>query len=394
MKKITLIIMATTFFSMAQAQDDYSISQASGKFALNLYKQFAQNSDDNIFFSPLSLNIAMGMTYAGANNETKEQIAQVFNYPADDTNLHKQLGKMQKDMAGLKSKGVEIAIANQLWADKLYKFNCRYIQDMKKAYAAPVKRMAFRTQPEACRLEINRWVENQTNDRIKDLLPGGSISDMTTLVLTNAIYFKGLWEEKFKPERTSEEEFMVSERKRERCMMMNVNGKYRLYQGSDIQLLELPYSGKNFSMLILLPNEGVPLRKVEHSITLENLNSYIDWLVESDVRVKLPRFKFESEYQLKPFLTVMGMPIPFSNGADFTRMSSKPDLKIDEVYHKAFIEVTEEGTEAAAATAVVIVRKSMPISVDFFANRPFMFFIRENATGNILFMGRVNNTNA
>jgi len=147
-------------------------------------------------------------------------------------------------------------------------------------------------------------------------------------------------------------------------------------------------------MLILLPNEGVPLSKVEHSITLENLNSYIDWLVESDVRVKLPRFKFESEYQLKPFLTVMGMPIPFSNGADFTRMSSKPDLKIDEVYHKAFIEVTEEGTEAAAATAVVIVRKSMPISVDFFANRPFMFFIRENATGNILFMGRVNNPNA
>jgi serpin B len=384
-------MIATVLFTISQAQEKYDVSEASGKFALEIYKLFAEENNNNVFFSPLSLNLAIGMTYAGADGETKSQIAQVFNYPLDDKNLHNQLGKLQRDLTGLKSKGIEIAIANQLWADKLYKFKCSYTKGVKKAYNAPVQLMEFRAKPDECRKEINKWVEVQTKDRIMDLLPEGSISDMTALVLTNAIYFKGQWDVKFDPDNTNDGLFTTLEGLQINCAMMNAMMKYNVYQGDDIKMLELPYVGKDFSMLVILPNENKPFKEVENSLTLENLNHYISLLMESDVRVTLPKFKFVSMFELKPALSKMGMPIPFSNAADFTRMSSKPDLKIDEVYHKAFVEVSEEGTEAAAATAVVIVRKSISIPVDFVANRPFMFIIRENTTGNILFMGRVAN---
>jgi serpin B len=393
MKKITLIMIVITLFSVTQAQEEYNISQASGKFALDIYKHFAQENGDNIFFSPFSLYIAMGMTYAGAEAKTKSEIAQVFSFPLDDKNLHKQLGNLQKDIIGKKSKGIEIAIANQLWADKEYKFKCSYMRGVKRAYNAPIQRMAFRSKPNECRLEINSWVEEQTKDRIKDLLPDGSISDMTALVLTNAIYFKGQWDDKFDPDNTVKDIFFFEDGNEIECLMMETQKKYNLYQNREFKMLEMPYKGKEFSMLVILPEERIPLKSIEQSISHENLNHYISLLMESDVRVSVPKFKFSAEFQLKPTLVKMGMPTPFSNGADFTRMSSKPDLKIDEVFHKAFVEVSEEGTEAAAATAVVIVRKSISIPVDFIANRPFMFIIRENATGNILFMGRVTNPN-
>jgi len=387
-------MIATILFSAIKAQEDYNVSQASGKFALDIYKHFAQENSDNIFFSPFSLYIAMGMTYAGAEAETKSEIAQVFNFPLDDKNLHRHLGNLQKDIQSKKSKGIEIAIANQLWADKLYKFNCSYIKGIKKAYNAPVKRMEFRIKPNDCRLEINRWVEQQTNERIKDLLPDGSISDMTALVLTNAIYFKGQWDEKFDPENNIKDIFFMEDGNETECLMMTAQKKFNIYHNREFKMLEMPYKGKEFSMLVILPEERIPLKSIEQSLSHENLNHCISLLMESDVRVSLPKFKFSAEFQLKPTLIKMGMPTPFSNGADFTRMSSKSDLKIDEVFHKAFVEVSEEGTEAAAATAVVIVRKSVTIPVDFVANRPFMFIIRENATGNILFMGRVNNPNS
>ncbi|PKP36005.1 MAG: serpin family protein [Bacteroidetes bacterium HGW-Bacteroidetes-15] len=388
---ITLALFLGFGFSNAQTQE-YSAEQSS-KFALDIYKQFAGESEKNIFFSPFSLSIAMGMTYAGAEGETKAQIADVFNFPINDENLHKELGSLQNQMVNKGNKGVEISIANQLWADKLYKFKCSYLRNVKKAYKAPVKRMPFRTEADKCRVEINKWVEDKTKNRIVDLLPEGSISDMTTLVLTNAIYFKGQWDNKFEEEDTFDEAFLTATGQTVSSRMMNTQDKYNIYQGNSIQMLELPYAGKDFSMLVVLPNEDTPLKEIEKNITLEKLNHYISLLVESDVRVSFPKFKFDSEFALKPTLSKMGMPIPFSNAADLSRMSGNKDLKIDEVFHKAFVEVSEEGTEAAAATAVVIVRKSVTIPVEFKANRPFMFIIRENSTGSILFMGRVNNPN-
>ena len=393
MEKI-VTIMAIIFglgFGKASSQE-YSATQSS-KFALEIYKQFAGENENNIFFSPLSISIAMGMTYAGSEGETKEQIAQVFNFPLNDKNLHRELGSTQSQIVSRGSKGVEISIANQLWADKQYKFKCSYLRGVKRAYGAPVKRMTFRTNPDDCRLEINKWVEQQTRDRIKDLLPGGSITDMTSLVLTNAIYFKGQWDVKFKEENTKQGTFITLSRKEVPVDMMNIQEKFNLYQGDGVQLIELPYAGKEFSMLVLLPNEGKSLKDVEKKLALDNLNNYLDLMAQSDVLLSLPKFKFDAEFELKTVLSRMGMPIAFSNRADLSRMSGNKELKIDEVYHKAFVEVSEEGTEAAAATAVVIVRKSVTIPVEFNANRPFIFIIRENLSGNILFMGRVTNPN-
>lgn len=393
MKKIVAIMATIVGFGFGNASSQEYTSAQSSKFALDIYKQFAGEFEDNIFFSPFSISIAMGMTYAGAEGETKEQIAQVFNFPLNDKNLHKELGSTQRQIVSRGSKGVEISIANQLWADKQYKFKCSYLRGVKRAYGAPVKRMAFRSNPDESRKEINSWVEKQTRDRIKDLLPSGSISDMTALVLTNAIYFKGQWDVKFKEENTKQGTFTTLSRKEVTVDMMTIQEKFNLYQGDGIQLIELPYSGKEFSMLVLLPNEGVSIKDVEKKLTLENLNRHIDLMAQSDVLLSLPKFKFDSEFELKTVLTRMGMPIAFSNRADLSRMSGNKELKIDEVYHKAFVEVSEEGTEAAAATAVVIVRKSVTIPVEFNANRPFIFIIRENSSGNMLFMGRVTNPN-
>ena len=392
MKKINLLIPAIMLFACTKAQEPYNVSEASTDFAINLYKNIVQQKEnENLFFSPFSINTAIGMTYAGANAETKSQIASVFGYPLNDKNLHKQLGSLQNQLNQLNSKGIEISVANQLWADKEYKFRCRYTRGVKRAYKAPVKRVPFRVTPDECRLEINSWVEGETKNKIKNLLPEGSITDMTALVLTNAIYFKGQWNSKFDEKNTADGFFITPSKEKVECRMMNAQQKYNLYQGNNIQLLELPYAGKEFSMLVLLPNQEVTLAEVEKELSAEKLNGYIDLLAESDVMVSLPKFKFEAEYKLKPFLSQMGMPIAFTDKADFTRMSKKPDLKIDEVYHKAFVEVSEEGTEAAAATAVVVVRKSFSVPTKFEANRPFLFLIRENETGNILFMGRVVN---
>jgi len=389
MKALALLIPTIMLFSCAHAQDPYNVSESSGKLAFELYQQFSQENEQNIFFSPLSINLAIGMTYAGANGTTKEQVANVFHFPLQDKNLHSQLGKLQKHLNSLGSEGIEVSIANQLWADKQYKFLCSYTRGVKKAYKAPVKKMPFRTDPENCRLEINKWVEDKTNDRIKNLLPKRSITDMTALVLTNAVYFKGQWNSKFEPEATIDGIFLSSINEKIECRMMNAQQKFNYFGNESFQLLEMPYAGNNFSMLVFLPSEGTSLNDVVSKLTFEKFAEYADSMVEEEVNVSFPKFKFESKYELKPVLSEMGMPIAFSNAADFTRMSKKPDLKIDEVYHKAFVEVSEEGTEAAAATAVVVVRKMAKIPQRFEANRPFLFIIRENETGNILFMGRV-----
>lgn len=390
MKRIALAMISLIYVN-ASAQDSYSVAKESGSFAYSIFKQMAteKGENENIFFSPYSITLAMGMTYAGANNATKHEMATVLHFPADDSNLHKQLGDSQKSILFSGSKGVQISIANQLWADKKYKFSCKYLRGVKKAYGAPVKRLDFRENPDEQRVTINNWVEVQTQNRIKNLLPGGSITNLTAMVLTNAIYFKGQWDEKFLVENTKTASFFPSKKEKMECSMMNRRGKYNLAKGEGFSMIEIPYAGKDFSMLVILPDEDNVLQKFESSLSAEKVASMSARYEEVEVNLSLPRFKFESQFELKPTFTAMGMPLAFSNLADFTRMSSKPDLKIDEVYHKAFVEVSEEGTEAAAATAVVIVRKSMPAYFEFNVNRPFVFLIRHNSSGAFLFMGRV-----
>lgn len=380
-------------FSIANSQQTSYTATEANSFALSMYKQFAQADNDNVFFSPISISMALGMTYAGADGETKKQISEVLNFPYNDKDFHAQMGQLQSNLLDKQSEGVDIALANQLWAENSYRFKCRYQRTTQKLYNSPVKRLDFSGNPNASRIEINQWVEELTRDRIKDLLPDGSISSLTKMVLTNAIYFKGQWDKKFETENTRDDIFTTLEGKQVKTPMMNAKEKFNVYQGDGISLLELPYQGNDFSMLVLLPNEDRSIGEIERGLSVDNLNEYISKLSEKEVQLMFPKFKFDAEYQLKPVLSDMGMPIAFSNAANLSRMSRSNDLKIDEVFHKAFVEVSEEGTEAAAATAVVIVLKSITMPVEFFANRPFIFIIRENKDGNILFMGRVTNPN-
>lgn len=388
---ITIIGIACLGVAHAQNQNDAIVS--SNSFALDLYKYLSKNEKGNIFISPYSISIAMGMTYAGANGETQAEMSKVLYFPLNDKGFHKDFGKTQKLLLNSGSKGVEISLANKLWADKQYKFKCSFTRGVRKNYNAPLVRMDFRNSPEPSRLEINGWVEQQTKSRIKELLPNGAITDLTALVLTNAIYFKGQWDNKFSPENTRSDAFFPSATDKVPCQFMNREGKYQYAKTENFSALEIPYAGKEFSMLVLLPHDGIELEEVEKNLSLETITLLAVNMDEFDVRVSFPKFKFENKYELKPMLSSLGMPTAFSNRADFTRMSKKPDLKIDEVYHKAFVEVSEEGTEAAAATAVVIVRKAMPMFVDFNANRPFLFFIRHRETGAIVFVGRMTNPN-
>ena len=393
MKTSSLTLALMLIFSIANSQQTSYTATEANSFAVSMYKQFAQADNDNVFFSPISISMALGMTYAGADGETKKQISEVLNFPYNDKNFHAQMGQLQSNLLDKQSEGVDIALANQLWAENSYRFKCRYLRTTQKLYNSPVKRLDFSGNPNASRIEINQWVEELTRDRIKDLLPDGSISSLTKMVLTNAIYFKGQWDKKFEAENTRDDIFTTLEGKQVKTPMMNAKEKFNVYQGDGISLLELPYQGNDFSMLVLLPNEDRSIGEIERGLSVDNLNEYISKLSEKEVQLMFPKFKFDAEYQLKPVLSDMGMPIAFSNAANLSRMSRSNDLKIDEVFHKAFVEVSEEGTEAAAATAVVIVLKSITMPVEFYANRPFIFIIRENKDGNILFMGRVTNPN-
>lgn len=391
MRLLITLITLTTMFQRALPQETYSVPEGTGKLAIEVYRQLAKENNDNILFSPYSLNMAMGITYSGANGKTKEQIASTFGFPLEDKFLLKELSASQNELNMRNKKGIEIAIVNQLWADSKHKFRNTYLSEAEKAFSAPIKTLDFRSKPDESRVEINRWAESNTKARIKDLLPKGSISHLTALVITNAIYFKGQWDNKFEEANTSHDVFYSIENKKIECMMMNKQGNFNYLEEEGFQLLELPYAGKAFSMIILLPNEGVDFNEAEANLSYESLSGHFERMSPTDVKIMMPKFKFDSKYEFKNILSRMGMPIAFTNAADFTRMSEKSDLKIDQVYHKAFIEVNEEGTEAAAATAVVVVRKSISIPVDFIANRPFQFFIRDNSSGNILFIGRVMN---
>lgn len=391
MKITTVTLACLLLVGTTTAQTTQYTASDANNFALEAYKQFAKSDNKNMFFSPISINMAIGITYAGAKGETEKQIASVFNFPENTTKFHKSMGTLQENILEKTSEGVEISLTNQLWADQNYKFRCQYLRKAKKCYKAPVKRLDFYSNLDESRISINNWVEKQTHERIKDLLPEGSISKQTKMVITNTIYFKGQWDKQFITEHTQDENFTTISGEQVKTPTMNANTSLRMYQGNSLKLVELPYAGKQFSMLVLLPNEGTPLASIEKELSIKELNHYISSMTESDVRISLPKFKFDASYKLKQTLSEMGMPLAFSNAADFTAMSRKKDLKIDEVFHKAFVEVSEEGTEAAAATAVVIVRKTAIMNNEFRANRPFIFFIRENESGNILFLGRITN---
>lgn len=411
--------------------------EANSQFAFDMYHALAKdkkNAGKNMFFSPYSMSSALAMTAEGARGKTADQMGRVLGFPkqirrvgADAQSIPWMTAKIHTGMGALnkqfnrEGKAYQLAVANALWGEQTYPFRQQFLDALNKPYGAAMNPADFARNPDGERRRINEWVEQKTNNRIKELLPPGILDSLTRLVLTNAIYFKGDWAVQFKEKVTRDMPFTLADGSKQKVKMMThpataqregakrgeapfryaaFNAKGAPVKGfrdkTSFQLLELPYKGDELSMVVMLPQPN-GLAKLEKQLSAERLNQWIGKLKKQKVIVSLPRFRMETEYALKPTLKAMGMPAAFQPGG-FTGLSDAPsarELYISAVLHKAFVEVNEEGTEAAAATAVVIRRKSKGPSYPYFnANRPFIFMIRDNATGSVLFLGRMMNPTA
>jgi serpin B len=368
------------------------IVDANNQFAFELYAKFnEQSKDNNIFYSPYSILTALTMTYEGARGKTAEEMRSVLHIPEDPDARRPNFASIYNDI-NKKDKPYKLSTANALWAQKDYRFLEEYIQCVEKYFGGKVTNLDFAGASEQSRQTINKWVEDQTNNKIKDLIPPGLLNAYTRLVLTNAIYFKGTWVKQFDEKDTREEDFTTSSGKTTKVPMMRLTGdnaKFKYGETDEIQVLEMPYSGDELSMLIILP-KAEDLAGVEESLSLEVLAGWQDMLYEQRVDIFIPKFKFETKYFIAENLKEMGMPTAFGSTADFSGMDGTKALFIQNVVHQAFVEVNEEGTEAAAATGVVMgITSARPITPVFRADHPFIFMIINNSTGNILFMGRV-----
>jgi serpin B len=290
--------------------------------------------------------------------------------------------------------GYKLRMANALWAQQGYTFLDDYLKLTKSDYGAGFKQVDFKDAPETARLTINQWVEQQTDDKIKDLLQPGVLSSRTKLVLTNAIYFKGDWQTQFDKAQTRDEDFHLSATQNVNAPMMHREAGFNYFDGGTLQILEIPYKSAELSMIVLLPKEVGGMFALEQSLTTPNTRQWLGQLRPiPKVVLTLPKFKMTRQFELQGTLGSMGMTLAFDAHADFSGMTGNRDFFISAVIHKAYIDVNEEGTEAAAATAVVMrsmmARMQQPAPPVFRADHPFIFLIRDNRSGGILFMGRV-----
>jgi len=384
------------------SENGKAMVEANNQFAIDYYTHMVNEqgyADENIFFSPWSISSALAITYEGARGTTAEEIRSVFHFPVADDTRREGYSELIS-VLNTKRTGYTLYTANALWAEKTYPFLSEYISTADQYYDAETTNLDFINMPEESRQIINSWVEEKTNNRIKDLIPPGAIHRLTRLVITNAIYFKGTWVNQFAGEKTVDADFLTGSGTTVTVPMMvqtDADALYGYAETDTLQVLRMPYVHKNgdaLSMLVLLP-KGNTLEALETSLTAEKIADLNQALTDKRVFVYFPRFRLDTGYQLSGALSDMGMPGAFILGdADFSGMDGSRDLFIDDVFHKAFVEVNEEGTEAAAATAVTIAMGAEillePIPV-FRADHPFLFLIQDDDTGNILFMGRMVN---
>ena len=370
-----------------------SLVEGNTTFALNLYAQL-KNTPGNLFFSPYSISTALAMTYAGARGETEQQMGRVLHFDADQQKLHASFGELQRQLGESGNrKGIELNIANALWAQKGHAFLPAFLEIANGEYSANVNQADFSTGAEAARIEVNGWVAQKTKDKIHDILPSGSLNALTRLVLVNAIYFKGAWTKPFAKAETLIQPFALSATRQVDAPLMHHFDEVRYLKNSDFQAVELPYSAGELAMLVVLPRQVDGCGQLEKQLTPALLSQSLGQMRWQKVEIFLPRFKLESGFNLVPTLAGMGMPDAFGPQADFSGMDGTKLLSISGVFHKAWGEVNEEGTEAAAATAVAVgtravVRQPPPPPV-FRADHPFIFLIRDTRSGSILFLGRL-----
>jgi len=384
----------------AVAKEDLeSVVEGNSHFAWDLYAQL-KKEDGNLFFSPFSISSALAMTYAGARGNTEVEMKKVMHFGLEQKKLHPAFGNLIVDLnTGGKKGGYQLNVANALWGQKDYKFLDDFINLNKQSYGAGLKLVDYKNKDnrEKARLAINGGVEDKTQDKIKNLIAKDVLNRLTRLVLVNAIYFKGDWDLQFDKKTTCDLPFHLSAGNKVNVPMMRHHEKEFKYIDIDgAQILEMPYKNKALSMLVFLPDKKDGLAEFEKRLTAQAVDNWSRQMHKQKVTIFFPKFKVEAEFQLKKQLKAMGMvdaftPPPPRGKADFSRMTPKRELYISNVIHKAFVKVNEEGTEAAAATAVVIKPQCVGPKIPLFrADHPFIFMIRDNTSGSILFIGRVN----
>lgn len=359
------------------------------EFALELYQEL-RAVEGSLVFSPYSISTALAMVYAGARGDTEKQMAQALRFGLDQKRFHAASACLDAKLKLVKEKGhILLQSANTLWPQAGCPLLDEFLALIKESYGASVITVDY-SNPEKARRKINAWVEENTQEMIREMIPLGFLDAMTRLVLVNAIYFKGNWKSQFDRDLTCDAPFWVTPNEQLQAPMMTQRHKFRYGESADLQILELPYDGDDLSMTVLLPKETDGLARLEQSFTVKNLDRWTRNLRAMEVIVFLPVFEITFPFRLDDTLKAMGMVDAFSGQADFSGMDKAP-LFISAILHKAFIAVNEEGTEAAAATAAVMAR-SLPLPAPTFrADHPFIYLIRENSTGVILFLGRVVN---
>lgn len=382
----------------AEAPSANALTDGNARFGYDLYAKLA-TEPGNLFLSPFSISAALAMTAAGAKGKTLDEMKKVLHLPPDaHTGFANLIGRVNGTGG---KRAYQLTTANALFGQTGYPWRPEFADLTRKNYGAGLVDTDFKADAEGSRQRINGWVEKDTKEKIKNLIPMGVISALTRMVLTNAVHFKGNWANQFKKERTKDAQFHATGTKTAEVPMMNQEGRFRYAEAAlnentrvrtEVQVLELPYVGNELSMLVLLPRLN-DLPFLERSLTAANVGGWADKLTPQLVDVSLPRFKMEwGTKSLVDPLKALGMKAAFGADADLTGMHSGSEhLFIAEVLHKAFVDVNEEGTEAAAATAVVVGRAGFappPKPKVFRADRPFLFLIRENATGSVLFLGR------
>ena len=380
----------------AELDDSQSTSEGVGQvvdgnneFAFDLYNEW-KNGDGNVFFSPYSISTALAMTYEGAKGETSNQMRDVLNYPEDDLTRQSNFARIQ-NILNKQDKEYKLHTANALWLQKDYSFLDSYLDVTQDYYYAEQNELDFMNKNSEAVDTINGWVEDKTEDKIKDII--SELSPDTRLVLTNAIYFKGDWLKEFDKDDTLGKPF-ITDSGVTSVDMMYQKEDFNYAETDELQILEMDYKGEELSMMVLLPKENYSLSDVE--INNGNVESWSSSLVEEEVHVYFPKFEFDTKYGMVNTLNRMGMVDAFiPNQADFSGMEGSRELYIGNVIHQAYVKVDEKGTEAAAATVVGMVGSSMPSEnqIIFNADHEFVFLIKEKSTGQILFLGKVVNPN-
>lgn len=405
MRHVLWLLILSLFWagSAEAAQEKQSeikgASDAVNAFALDVYDLLAEGGKENIFFSPYSISSALAMTYAGAGGETALEMANALRFSEIRDTLHESMKTLNDRLNGFPEEIGSLAVANRLWLSKEEKLLLDYILLIKNYYASDVVKLDFLKNPGDARLTINGWVEERTHNRIRDLLQEGDVNPTTRLVLTNAIYFKSAWSKAFGEENTKDLPFHTGKRQQKNVATMNRTDSFLYGESDGVQFIKIPYRLPGFSMMILLPRMTEDFTQLE---VLEKrlanpavLKAWEKEMQYREVRLWLPKFKDEQRFLLKDVLQKLGMNLAFDEKkADFSKMVESDDVFIDSVIHQAFIEADEKGTEAAAATAVIMAMRAVGVPsgekpIEFRADHPFVYFIMDDESGTILFMGRM-----